>query len=651
MSKRTPIAEKVRKSTPKTGPKKLMNAPTNMDVSIDLKRASFRRTKRGLDDSASFDVASICTPTRTTRSMARHDPDDMQLQIPSFVTPSKRNTIATPKSSAKKLLAKEQGNTSDGEFVRPRTPKIKVNDVTLANDSINESVSPAAKPKRQSVKARKSSNTPVKEGASSEVDLRLVLNQKSSAKKAGRFVRSKKSTNSSNDAESTDEESLLSVSKLGQDLNSSTKKAGRFVRSHKLLANNSGIGSTDDEDLPSVSLLAAAKSSPGRYARSPKWLEKNGSQDENVLNNSKTSARKSNGAENQAIHAESNENGSNDDNNDHNKSANGKVALTADPTIENGSNAETTSEPTNLEPVAIASKSTRRSKQKVKEQTESSDDGLPSVSFLGTQLKSARKSMKRKADMANELSPVKRTVKFTSPIIIEHQKSDLEASYDTVSDKRNDSEEVAAQNSADEASQNGDQKPLAKNRMSVIDLTDSPVNSNRTQLNTTFSPKVQPTTAASETMDGTFTEVDNKEALDKTFSPVSSTSAHVAYSTPLLVLGSPSKPMSKKKSPLLKRLKGTPMRKPAHNLNTPGKLSSAKKAKMLETAQELCNSSVKKQQMKPSKNASTPKMFRFGDDDNNKAHDFRFSLLAPALNPNNPQNNREYHNLSVPTKH
>lgn len=643
MSKRTPLVEKVRKSTPKTVPKKLINTPTNMDVTIDLKRASFRRNKRDLDDAASLDIASICTPTRTTRSMSRHGPGDMGPPIPPFVTPSKRKTIATPKSSAKKIsVAEEPENASAGEFVRPRTPKIKINDVTLADDSINEPVVPMLKLKRNNAKTHKLTDASEKPAVSSEDDMASVTVEKSSAKKVAK-MRGRKSNKSINDAESTDDESMLSVSKLGQDLNSSTKKAAKSVRGRKSIASNNGVVSTDDEDLPSVSILAEGNS-PGRYARSPKWLEENSNvsnQNDSVLNSSKASARKSIETEDATAHPESNENASNDENDEHNKPSN--VALATEAAIENGCN-------TDLEPVAAEPKPTRRSKQKVMEQTESSDDALPSVSFLGTQLKSARKSMKRKTELGTESPAVKRTVKFTSPVFIEPPKIDLDASYG--SDKRNDSQDIAMQSPADEPSQNGDQKPaVKKNRMSIIDLTESPVNTNRT-LNTTFSPKVEPASEPNEAMNHTFTEEENKEALDKTFSPVpSSASALPTYSTPMLVLASPSIPVSTKKSPLLKRLKGTPMRKPAHNLNTPGKLSSAKKTKMLETAKDLCgNSSAKKLQIKAPKmnSSSTPKLFRFGDDTNNKNVDFRFSLLPPSLNPNLQQSNREYTRISTP---
>lgn len=682
MGKATPTTEKVRKSTPKTVPKKLANTPSNMDVTIDLKRASFRRAKHDLD-SNSTDIPSMCTPTRTTRSMARPVPGDMPPPIPSFVTPSKRNTIATTKTSAKKSLAKtslakESDTASDGEFVRPRAPKMKINDVTIANDSmIDESPASTVKPKRQSVKSRKASNVPEKQAAvSSEDDLPSVgmLGQSPSAKKAGKFVRSRKSHETTNGIESNDEENLPSVSMLGR--NSSAKKSGKFARKRKSHEKSNVVESTDDESVLSVSKLAE-KTSPGRYARSPQWLEENpieSKQDANVLNNSKSSARKSRKSfviEKPAI--ESDVNGPNGDNNEHNTSANGKAAIESDENGTNGDNNEhgkgalatnsttdngngkidTPNESVNLNLAASASKSTRRSKQKVKDQTESSDDAMPSTSFSGTQLKSARKSTKPKTELATELSPVKRTVKFTSPIIIEIPKSDLDASFNNESVESSENKGAEVQHHDEQPSQNGDVKPLVKKtRVSVIDLTDSPVNSNRT-LNETFSPKPSTSENASGTMNRTFTEENDgiKTVLEKTFSPLPSTSSNViAYSTPMLVLDAPSKPMStKKKSPQLKRLKGTPirkpgtpMRKPTNNLNTPGKLSSAKKVKMAEAAKELYNSSAKKQHLKvPQVAVNSPTVFRFGEAEN-VARDFRFSLLAPGLNPNNPQNNSMY---------
>lgn len=236
MGKKTPIAEKVRKSTPKTLPKKLINTPSNMNVTLDSKQASFRRAKRDLD-SGSIDIASICTPNRTTRSMARPVPGDMLPPIPSFVTPSKRRTVATTENSAKKSLAKKSlaktpDNASNGGFVRPRTPKIKVNDVTLVNDTtIDEPIAATSKPKRQSVKARKASNVPDKQAAESSGDdlpSVSILGRNSSAKKSKKSVRARKSHESNNDIGSTDDENLPSVSMLGE--NSSAKKAGKSDR-------------------------------------------------------------------------------------------------------------------------------------------------------------------------------------------------------------------------------------------------------------------------------------------------------------------------------------------------------------------------------------------------------------------------------------
>lgn len=142
---------------------------------------------------------------------------------------------------------------------------------------------------------------------------------------------------------------------------------------------------------------------------------------------------------NPAIRSESNKNGSNDENSDHNKSSNGSVTFATDPTTENGDYADITSKPTNSEPVARASKSMRHSEQKDEKQTELNVDGLPSESFLGTQPESAPKLMKRKSDMTEDPSPVKRTVKFRSPIVMERQNYDADATYDTGSYKCNDS--------------------------------------------------------------------------------------------------------------------------------------------------------------------------------------------------------------------
>lgn len=599
MGKQTPIAQKVRKSTPKTVPNKLRDALNTTDVAIELKRASFQRTKLDLNDAPSIDIASICTPVRTTRSMARYVSGEILPPLPAIVTPSKRKTITITKSSlSKNSLIKERENALDGEFVRPKVPKLKISDT-----SFDKLPAPKAVSKRQS------------------------------GRKAA-IVREKEATSSEDD--------LPSVSMLG--VGSSTQKAGKLVRSRKVRESKDDIVSTDEEDLPSVSILGS-ENSPGRYVRSPEWMRSKDSatesnDDENVLNDSKATAgqfvrpRKSIDIEHATI--ESNENGLKENDGIDSKTSNEEVTLATDPSVDNGSKTDTTRESINPGPAPVESKSARQSKQSIENQPDSSDDGLLSVSMLAI-LKPARKSMrKRVAELPVEPSPVKRTVKFTSPIVIENPKSNVDESYDETSiepDRLNQGREIQNQN----LDENIDKKPLiANNRVSIIDLTESPANSNRS-LNTTFSLEEDSTTDADVAINRKFTEESNN---DKAVSPVPSTATNVAYLTPLVKLNSASTSASKKKSPQLKRLKGTPLRK-LNNLNTPAKVSSAKKLKIVETAFELCSSSAKKQMQPPKLNTSTPKLFRFGADDN-KGHDFRFSLLAPSLNPCIPSQNSKY---------
>lgn len=574
MGRQTPIAEKIRKSTPKSVPKRSKDALHTLDVAIELKRATFRRTELGSNDSSSIgiDIPSICTPTRTTRSMARFDavamPPPASTTIPSFVTPSKRNTSGVSKTSAKKSVAQE--NSTTGKLV---LSKNKANDTAIgAPDTLERS--------------SKVANTP----------------------QNGQFVRSRKSIGGNSDVELTDEENLPSVSMLGAIPRSGMKKAGKFARSLKSIDTNSGPEPTDDEDLPSVSMLGSEET-PGRFVRSMEWKQSPSNDEENALNNSTASAgqfvrsRKS---------IPANENGSignKDQNVEQNELG---EELTA------AKSANKTETP--IKTAEAESRSTRRSKQAANDQTESSDDGLASVSILGI-LKSARKSTRtREIKSIIELPTVKPTVTFTSPVFIENSKSDFDASYGT-----NESQEAIAENQVNDALQSDDKMSMnVKSRVSIIDLTESP--SNNQKLNTTFSPKPAADGGTGDGMNRTFTE---ETELNKTFSPVPSAS-NGAYLTPLVILNTSTKPMSKKNSPQLKRLNVTPMRKATKgtkNLSTPGKMSSAKKTKILEAARELCDTSAKKP-MKPTKiNCSTPKLFKFGDDENNKPMEFRFSMV------------------------
>lgn len=79
------------------------------------------------------------------------------------------------------------------------------------------------------------------------------------------------------------------------------------------------------------------------------------------------------------------------------------------------------------------------------------------------------------------------------------------------------------------------------------------------------------------------------------------------------------------------------MRKPngQKNLNTPNKLSSAKKSKIAEAAGGLVAQPNAKPMNVPKIRIESPKMFEFGTEEN-VSRQFRFSLVAPELKSLDP---------------
>lgn len=290
MEEQTPIAEKVRKSsTPKTTLKSLKGTPNKFDLEIELKEASFELTNCGSNDSSLINVFAICTPMRITRLKAKEFHIDMSPQTPqtpSFVTPSKRNTAATSKRSAKRLFAKEQETAFDGEIGREKVPTIKVNDEILLALSIDQ----LATPECQDGEDRKADI--VVEKREEYLPSVNILGRNSSAKL--KFVRSCKSISGSDGA---DDERLPSVS---------VSMLGKVA-----------VSTADDEDLPSSSILGSDRS-PASSVQSSEWNQSHANaavsnDDGNVVNKKRASVDNSIRNESPAI--VSNENSSIDNNN------------------------------------------------------------------------------------------------------------------------------------------------------------------------------------------------------------------------------------------------------------------------------------------------------------------------------------------------
>lgn len=224
-----------------------------------------------------------------------------------------------------------------------------------------------------------------------------------------------------------------------------------------------------------------------------------------------------------------------------------------------------------------------------------------------------------------------------------------------ITNETQDGDEIA--NHLSELPKNNKKKPILKGgRISIIDLTESPMVPNKNVLNKTFSPVKE--ADAKNAMDRTFTEENGEtgNAKDKTFSPIPSSTANkirtgkkvqiaatVKNTTPKVTKSAEKgkSPRQKRlqstpfrqvvaKSPHLKRLQqSTPFRKPdgRNNLNASAKVSSAKKSKMAETAAAMAKTPI---QLKPPAPATETPIFKFGADSNNKC-DFRFSMVSDAL--------------------
>lgn len=649
---KTPTILKSRQSlrTPKTASTKLNGTPKMDGDEIGSgKRLSLRRVKFDMSTSVSPKLASFATPGRTTRSMLKITSND----LPSYVTPLK--------SSQRKTIAKINESESSDAFVRPLPPKSKRLDKVQADEPIADESSTIADestevPSTNEVKiGRKRGRNTATNGAisemsngqsevavekrtnrrtkrakervgaeSSEEDWPSVSILGSSETSTGQFVRSRKSLQEDGDAMQSNVEDFASVSQLG--LNTT----GKFVRSrkskHDFGDNVALMTSDEDEPLPSVSFLGA-RATP---------IAKSSQRRKTILNVEPTVS-------------------------------NEKVSVTVSETVEES---DAKPMPNNKRTSLSARKRKSIQGAEVAVDANASTD-RPKSSRMSGQFVRSRKS--GPSDIENEM-----IMDTEDGVTTDQKPNDQESANGSANIDAND--EVGAVedgqkndnvpsivvtvdnteavrdevNGVEEDSKGNIQKELKNSRVSVIDLTDSPmVAANKSVLNETFSAdeveenegKGEEKKEDAEEKDRTFTEENNKTAVnDKTFSPIPTSEKKVvkkaAVATPAPKKGRASlnamaKSTGKKKSPVLKRLQSTPYLKPKtrNNLAEPAKLSSAKKAKVVEAAIELVAPLKRKSMDKlklPKVAIQSPKLFKFGEE-NNQSDVFRFSMCATHL--------------------
>ncbi|XP_031628662.1 E3 ubiquitin-protein ligase RBBP6-like isoform X2 [Contarinia nasturtii] len=569
---KTPTVEKIRKSTrtPKTVPKKL-STPTVERNFLDVPR----RGQLDFDAKTSINVESICTPSRTTRSMAKVTLNDMP---PPAFTPSKRKTIASTSSAkkSKKSVVRPdndepsyfgnetaEGNRESGKFVRPRQSNEDYNEQVEANNT-------------NAVESNDEDFASVSQLGMSTLD-ETVRTRKSKLSISSKYRSSPVPTQNKR------------LSAALDDPAEENRESGKFVRprqskegfNEQIEANNTNAVESNDEDLASVSQLGMSTLDETVRTRKSKLSISSKYRSSPVPTpNKRLSAGKSNQSMTNAIESIVND-----------------LALDK-PAEENRESGKF------VRP--------RQSKEGFNEQieanntnaVESNDEDFASVSQLGSTLGEVVRTRKSKLSIASidgsSSTPNKRTSEHSS----------------------------AAKES--------------KSRMSVIDLTDSPV--------------AKPNTSV---LNVTFTEESNNETTfqpvnDKTFSPVPSTSVEKSpkkkqeQATPAKLktrasLETKAKSTGKKKSsPPLKRLQNTPFSKSKiqNNLNTSNKMSSAKKAKVAEATVNLISSTKVNKEIEKVKatrvtiESPKSKIFKFGTE-NQQNPVFRFSLVSEHLK--NPQ--------------
>lgn len=645
---KTPAVEKVRKSTktPKTMPsKKLSGSPKMEQKSLSVSR-------RGKLDFDTVNVTSICTPSRTTRSMAKVTSNDMPPPaFPFSATPSKRKTIAST-SSAKKSLA-QNGDVSDfgnGSLVRSRRYKA----MNLTNN-VEESIviSDSADEREVSVKSRKSkakNNTDESDDGQNEKIQKRAQRKSKRAKvvksgdeigtdesndegfasvsqlgmnTTGRSRKSKLSITSNSDLLSVPEGKRLSARKSNQNTevaNDSDNQqiqnrgSGKFVRPLKQGDDEqieSDAVESNDEGLASVSQLGM--NTTGRSRKSKLSISSNGGL--SPAPQKRLSARKSNQGSEVTVQS----NGLSVDNEPGKNRESGKFVR---PRKSN----EGTELANGLEnPPQQKRKSGRKS------QVESNEGKIENVMEVDE----------------SEIEDTKEKVSSATNGAADSSHKDIEECPKIVVmdfDEKPNAESKIEQNSS------AKKEKSSKDRFSIIDLTESPqVPSNTSVLNVTF------------------TDEDDKDKTsavnDKTFSPIPSSSAikpaqkKQQPSTPATVKSHVSfntKSTGKKKSPPLKRLQSTPFLKPKiHNsLNTSAKLSSAKKAKVAEAAIELIESTKVNKTVEKVKGARVTiespksKVFKFGADNQQQNPMFRFSMVSEHLQKNEPIGKTYLHHVN-----
>ncbi|XP_055305262.1 deoxynucleotidyltransferase terminal-interacting protein 2-like [Sitodiplosis mosellana] len=648
---KTPTIAKTRKSvkTPKTVPKKLIGTPKMESKEMSGTRLSLRRTKLDTGSGASPKLASFITPSRTTRSMLKVTSNDA---LHSYVTPiksSKRKTIASAKAPvACGDNVKSDGGDSNDAFVRPLPPKAKRMDKVQAEGTVvdetptisesteasNDEVKKGRKRARKGAKMnsvvsemedgqndesmerrtrRKTKRVEEVSAESSEEDWPSVSIFGATETPTGQFVRSRKTLQTNGGVVESGDEDFASVSQLG--LNTS----GRFVRSRKTMHGCSDNVATSEDDLPSVSFLGASATPAAKFAQRRK---------------SKLS-----------IEPKDNE--------------------TVSEAIE-----QSAAKPTLNKRISL-SESSRKSNQGVKVAVESNDlssSDVPKPSRMSGQVVRSRKSTQGNIENENVMD-----TEDDSKDQVEnghdengsgHSNDEMAADEDNKENGNIPTIEItAAKSEASELSKVDEdstnikvEKAFKNNRISIVDLTDSPMVQNKSVLNETFTAEDLMDTEEqeeeekkedAEAKDRTFTDDNNTTAInEKTFSPIPLSVkkfANKAAVTPAPVKGRASlnvttKSTAKKKSPQLKRLQSTPYLKPKtrNNLFEPAKLSSAKKAKVVEAAIELVEPLKRKSMDRvkvPKVAIQSPKVFKFGDE-NNHGEGFRFSLCAKHLKNN-----------------
>lgn len=650
----TPTVEKKRKSM-KTASKKL-NATPKMESKEEVgSRLSLRRAKLDMISVASpLNVAPFYTPGRTTRSMLKVTSNDA---VSSLVTPSKRKTIASAKesTSARDVANKDGGDSNT--FVRPLPPKTKrvekiqvdstvVNEIPTISESADASSDAEVKKSRKRARkaAKMNSNpTETKDGQidatekrtsrrtkrmkeadapeSSEEDWPSVSILGSTETPIGQFVRTRKALLNNVSAVESGDEDFASVSQLG--LNTS----GRFVRSRKTKQDLSDNIASSEDDLPSVSILGESETPSGKFVRPRK---------------SKLSIEPKIETVSEAIVPMSSKPTPN-------KRTGGTPRLRkSNQAIEEAADPKANELPTTE--IADIPKKNRISGQFVRSRKSLEQNKIENENNMDIEVELNKDETKEQ--LANDENG-STNVDSANEMAIDEDNQVNGNNLPSIKVSAAESDASANSNVNDEIEKIKIKKVLINNRVSVIDLTDSPMVQNKSALNETFTPKKEEKEEDEEANDRTFTEDNNVTAIcDKTFSPLPSSGkkgAKMIASTPAPTkkdrnsLNVTATSAAKKKSPQLKRLQNTSYLKPKtrNNLTQSGKMSSAKKAKVVEAAIKLIEPLKRKSTDKlkpPQVDFQSPKVFKFGeasDQQNNQTHDFRFSLCAAHLKNGN----------------